>query len=272
MKLLVVMKTYSRDNRDPSRERYCKAPKSEVMLRCLYSVVRSLAPLQGNIKLALINNKDDTAHLDAIRAITSLMPHPTEIVFIDPPVPPIAPSASDRQTTPGAALAAFQYGLAHGEGGLVYFVDDDYLHDEGAIGKMLAAQDLFSRNLARPVCIDGFNDPFRYYEPRNIEPTRVVHGPDRHWRLTYFSTATFLIPYSILKTYWYFFEALGKHPSDGKAEDDTVNHLWKEVGVPLFMPIPSVSLHLQFDTEKDPFIDWESWWKKADYRAAIQIP
>lgn len=270
MKLLVVMKTYSRDNRDPSRERYCKAPKSEVMLRCLYSVVRSLASLQGDIKLALINNKDDTAHLDTIRAITSLMPHPTEIVFIDPPVPPVAPTANDRQTTPGAALAAFQYGLAHGEGGLVYFVDDDYLHDEGAIGKMLAAQDLFSRNLGHPACIDGFNDPFRYYEPRNIELTRVVHGPDRHWRLTYFSTATFLIPHSILKTYWYFFEALGKHPSDGKAEDDTVNHLWKEAGVPLFMPIPSVSLHLQFDTEKDPFIDWESWWKKADYRAAIQ--
>ena len=29
---------------------------------------------------------------------------------------------------------------------------------------------------------------------------------------------------------------------------------------PSISPIPSLALHFQYDTEKDPYIDWKSWW------------
>jgi len=28
-----------------------------------------------------------------------------------------------------------------------------------------------------------------------------------------------------------------------------------------FNPIPSLALHMQFDAQWDPFIEWKQWWK-----------
>jgi hypothetical protein len=39
-----------------------------------------------------------------------------------------------------------------------------------------------------------------------------------------------------------------------------VNKIWRE-DVTLFTPIPSVALHVQYEAQKDPYLDWKELWE-----------
>jgi hypothetical protein len=51
---------------------------------------------------------------------------------------------------------------------------------------------------------------------------------------------------------------------DRNMEDKTINQLFQKRGLHLFTPIPSLALHMQFDSEKDPYINWEKMWNEND--------
>lgn len=46
---------------------------------------------------------------------------------------------------------------------------------------------------------------------------------------------------------------------NGVHEGTTINKIWRE-SIPLFTPIPSIALHMQYMAQKDPYIDWQSLW------------
>ena len=46
-------------------------------------------------------------------------------------------------------------------------------------------------------------------------------------------------------------------------EGTTINHIWRNDAV-LFTPIPSVALHMQYDKQKDPYLNWEELWKSIE--------
>jgi hypothetical protein len=43
-------------------------------------------------------------------------------------------------------------------------------------------------------------------------------------------------------------------------EGTMVNKIWRE-DVTLFTPIPSVALHVQYEAQKDPYLDWKELWE-----------
>jgi predicted SAM-dependent methyltransferase len=63
---------------------------------------------------------------------------------------------------------------------------------------------------------------------------------------------------------WDLFEAMGKHVVDANMEDETINQLFRTRGYYLFTPIPSLALHMQYDTEEDNQINWREWWDRYD--------
>ena len=66
----------------------------------------------------------------------------------------------------------------------------------------------------------------------------------------------------VIKDNWDLFEAMGKHAVTAKMEDETINQLFRTRGYYLFVPIPSLALHMQYDTELDDQIDWRVWWDR----------
>jgi 2-polyprenyl-3-methyl-5-hydroxy-6-metoxy-1,4-benzoquinol methylase len=63
---------------------------------------------------------------------------------------------------------------------------------------------------------------------------------------------------------------MGDHPVEEKMEDNTINRLFQERGYYLFVPMPSLALHMQYETERDPYINWREWWDKYDRPEKLQ--
>jgi hypothetical protein len=72
----------------------------------------------------------------------------------------------------------------------------------------------------------------------------------------------------IFQRYWNLFEILAlKYNGDylnprteHYEEANTIWNIWKDNKVLRFNPIPSLALHMQFEPQKDPFINWKNWW------------
>ncbi len=160
-------------------------------------------------------------------------------------------------------LACYEYGKEHGRD-LVYFAQDDYLFCETAITEMIQFDEAASAKLRAPISIYPFNDPFRYTDINNHEFLRMVQGEFRHWRTNNHTASCFMTHHSIIEKNWDLFYKMGTSEVSASMERDSINCLWQERGYFLFTPIPSLALHLQYDTEKDPFIDWRAWWDRFE--------
>jgi hypothetical protein len=254
----IIIRTHFSVNRDLSKPRYCGAEKSEVTRRCLVSLVRAVNEIKSHISVRITLYDDHSRDEDLLRAEEVLKklhdPHFFEIIRA-------------KESGPTATMVpAFTYLRENNRGGVIYSLEDDYLHEpEKNVVQELVDSLLFFKQMlgGRKVAIYPFNDPYRYYVPSNIISVRVVQAPGRHFRENYFTSGTFFTTADVLKDHFLSISALGRVPVSRTMEDDTINKVWKNEGVHLFTPIPSIALHLQFDVDKDPYIDWKDWWDAA---------
>ncbi len=254
MDLLLVLQTHSLGDSQKSlnKTRFCQTSKSQLMERCVTSLGRSLiyaqkALPQLNLEFVIFDDHSDETSVASLQRILAQCPFKT--AFFPLATRGIMPSI----------LACYQHGYRHGRK-WVYFAQDDYLYDEQAILQMLVVSEEFSKNLGSPVSIYPFNDPYRY-EPQNaVEKVHLVRGCGRHWRTNYHTASCFMAHIDVIRQHWDLFWEFGNHPVTSTMEDATINHLFISRGFFLFTPIPSLALHMQYDTEFDPYIDWQMWW------------
>ena len=125
----------------------------------------------------------------------------------------------------------------------------------------------------KEVCIFPYDTPQEYkFNP--MEKYLVTRGKYRHWKSSTWTTQTFMTSPTVFKNYWKYFEKLAKEfkviskEYKGKIddnnivwEDTTIGNIWR-TKVPVFHPIPSLALHIQFEKEKDPYINHFDWWNQ----------
>lgn len=205
-----------------------------------------------SFELQVFDDHSDAESIQQIRETLRQAPFPTRF------------TALESHGIMPSILACYEHGHDHGKD-LVYFAQDDYLFCESAIEEMIAFDHHASTLLGSPISIYPFNDPFRYLSINNHELVRIVQGERRHWRTTYHTASCFMTHIDIIKKNWNLFYNMGTSTAvHGNMERDTINQLWQKRGYHLFAPIPSIALHLQYDTEKDPYIDWRAWWNRFD--------
>ena len=150
----------------------------------------------------------------------------------------------------------------------MYSIEDDYLHCPSAIQEMLDSYLIFTNRLRRDdVVIFPFDEPSEYDPPNRTD--YIVHGSARHWRTGIFTTNVMLTRPQLFKDHWELFEVLAlKYNGDylnprteHYEESNTIWKIWDSNRAIRFNPIPSLALHMQFDQQRDPFIDWQQWWK-----------
>lgn len=254
--LLVVLQSHSKSNNQKQITRYMCQDKSEISYRCIKSLVKSLnylhdlKPNEVKIRFQVLDDHSDETFLKRLDTILNECKFSYDLKHLD--TYGIMPSI----------LTCYEFGRDNGKD-LVYFAQDDYLYYETCIFEMLDAYFRFTEKAKRPVCIYPFDDPYRYGIPPDRQPLVTVHlGIKRHWRTSFGTASCFMVDYPTLIKNFDLFDAMGKHAIDSVMEDETINKLFHERECLLFTPIPSLALHAQADTEKDPYIDWKELWEK----------
>ena len=143
---------------------------------------------------------------------------------------------------------------------LGFFIEDDYLHHPDML---LESLEFYAHNVGvRP----GMNDmvvhpcdyPDRYH--RELYKSWILPGKARHWRSILHTTCTFLISKCTLEEYWDNYMAFTRYGKDpGVTEDNTFNKVYTKVNC--FSPMPTLSIHLQYGSSISLFTDWKAWWE-----------
>lgn len=235
-----------------SRRRIVDAPKIEVVLRCLNSLIRAIARaraegLTTDIRLCALDDHSDESCVARIRALLATAPCETRFVPLE-------------VTGGGPAVgAALDFARADGRE-LIYFAEDDYLHDPASVLEIVRTFERLAAVYKRDVVLFPCDYPDRY---RHVDPTHVVLGSHRHWRTVRSSTFTLATTRAIIERYWDRFSALRRYGIEaGVSEATTIAHVYREV--PCLSPLASLAVHLQHFDTLSPYVDWRRWWEEAD--------
>lgn len=148
---------------------------------------------------------------------------------------------------------------------LVYQVQDDYLYEKTAIFEMI---DVFLQ-IKNDTNTDCFIYPYNCatiwltsYKNRPT-PRTIFYGKNRVWIQQYDTSCCFMTSANQLRKHkdiTDLFLSLPPKGIDGHLEAISLNYIFTQKGELLISPIQSVALHIQLERDKDPYIDWKSWW------------
>lgn len=255
MRLDIVLRTCDRGNVHVDwRERYHGISKQDLVIGCTKSIVRSIQSCDAEVNLIVLDDHSSNETVDKIKEAIA----PINGTFI-------------HLEEMGYNYSAHQQWILcrDSTADLVYSVEDDYLHCPTAIQEMIDSYSLFVDRLKKDtIVLYPFDEPSEYNPPSRTD--FIVHGSARHWRTGIFSTNVLMAKPQLFKDHWELFEVLAlKYNGDylnprteHYEESNTIWKIWSQGNYIRFNPIPSLALHMQFDQQKDPFIDWQQWWKE----------
>jgi hypothetical protein len=254
MKIEIILRTHDQSNVHTDRQRYCNKNKKELILGCFKSLINSANLVKNHlISIKVIDDHSSLEFLQELNEIRKTSFYPSTVINLN------------EKGYNHSALRQFQE-CRDSQSDLIYSVEDDYLHCSSALTEMIDCFELFEKNSGQDICIYPFDMPDDYVPP-HMNPCYVVHGTCRHWKTGIWTTNTFMVRPKILKEHWSVFEKLAKEYSPDYSdpnkqyvhEGNTICNVWKNHTL-RFSPIQSLALHMQFDTQKDPYIPWETWW------------
>ena len=140
---------------------------------------------------------------------------------------------------------------------LIYFFEDDYLHQQETIREMIFTYERIASQTNRELILCPTDYPYLYTKS---DPTNIFLGSTRHWRIVGESLCTFLTSSSMLQKYWNKFVSMCQfehYPFEKPLHD-----IYKSEYC--LSPIPSLALHctnINSIYGLSPLIDWMRVWK-----------
>ena len=141
---------------------------------------------------------------------------------------------------------------------LVYFVEDDYLHQKDAIQEMISVYERLSSQIKKELILCPADYPYLYTK---IDPTNIFIGGNRHWRKIEETLCTFLTSKVILQKYWNKFVSMCQF--EHYPFEKPLHEIYKEEYC--LSPIPSLALHCTNVNSifgLSPNIDWKKIWEE----------
>ena len=259
MTLQVILRTCDRASLQSNRI----VDKAECVRRCASALVEEL---QGHdYQLVII---DDGSSQATVAWLQGLL-RPQDTLIQHPPVD--QPGLSPKQRSRATVKVAYDLIRDLPPGDLVYLVEDDYLHVEGAITTLLEAHRFFSGAIpeqAIAIFPQDFNQlawhPSHPFNSTYVRPCLVLAGPDRYYRTSWFSHETFLAPVSLLHRYREDFERLLEIGTvDGAWEGSSLSLVWQRPDVTLLVPLGTLAWHLGAAYDISYYAPgWEARWER----------
>lgn len=232
-------------------------PKSNMIIRCLISLVNS-------IHYSMVCNKDITYRLvvhddhsdkDFIDAMTRSLEEcrcPVEIYSMPKGVTGHNP----------AMESGFNY-IRENFGDLYFLIEDDYLHSPSTLYEMMRFYQHARKMVpdSKRVSILPVDSPWAYRAGTPyMNPSMIVLGENRHWR-THVSTATScMMEKATMEKYWREFEKMMHYDEIFEGEHIHEYNTYDKIhrNELLFVPMPSLSCHLGHpnDNPPVPYLNW----------------
>jgi hypothetical protein len=262
MKLHIVLRTHDGKNIHGKQKRYIPVSKKELVIGCVSSLINAANKVSNHsIKFTILDDHSSQELIDSLKYIFSLSNHSWQLIHLK------------EKGFNYSALKQFEY-CKNSNADLIYSVEDDYLHFPSAIEEMIDAYiSLKKKYNLNEVCIFPYDTP-QEYDFNLKEKFLITREKYRHWKSSFWTTQTFMTSPKVLKNHWEPFEKLAKEfkvvPKSLKHtlnwddivwEDTTIGNVWRNY-VKVFHPIPSLALHVQFEKERDPYINHLEWWYK----------
>ena len=145
---------------------------------------------------------------------------------------------------------------------LIYFVEDDYLHEREAINEMILTYERISSQIKKELILCPSDYPYLY---NKIENTNIFIGFKKHWRRVEETLCTFLTSKQILEKHWDKFISMCQF-EHYPFEQPLHNIYMKEY---CLSPIPSLAIHCTNVNSIfgiSPNFDWRKVWEEnKDY-------
>ena len=239
-----------------NKERIFEADKDEYALRSLYSILKSINYSKKNfneinIKLSIIDDNSSEKFIQNMKKLLLKFDIDNEIISLQN-----NEITQDIKDSNFASIKKCFMLAKENSKDLIYFVEDDYIHDEICILEMIGAYERIATQLNKEILLCPTDYPYLY---ANCDPTYIFLGNKKHWRKTEQSLGTFLISKKNLNIYW---ENLLQFASgkDNPAELALHKIYEKE---PCFSPIPSLAIHcanINSIYGISPNINWQEIW------------
>ncbi len=140
---------------------------------------------------------------------------------------------------------------------LIYFVEDDYLHQHETFREMIFTYERISSQINRELILCPIDYPYLY---TRTDPTNIFLGSTRHWRLVGETLCTFLTSSNMLKKYWDKFVSMCQfehYPFEKPLHD-----IYKSEYC--LSPLPSLAFHCTNVNSiygLSPMTDWKKLWQ-----------
>ena len=260
---------------DQNKERVFNNPKIEYTLRTINSLIKSCNHAIENFKNIKINLivTDDNSSKDNLNQIRSLL---AKIKFKNNLVSLKSNEFEDlikKKDVNGKEISKAMTSNMRNilksifltktdVGDLVYFVEDDYIHEDDALCEMIYSYQKISSQINDELVLCPSDYPYLYV---NTEHTQNLIGYKRHWRQVNQSLCTYLVSKQTLKRYWSYYEDMFLNNYD--PYEKPLHNLYKKIYC--FSPMPSISLHLTNINSiygLSPLKNWKELWDKNNYQ------
>jgi len=141
---------------------------------------------------------------------------------------------------------------------LVYFVEDDYLHQLDAFNEMIFTYERLASQLNRELILCPADYPYLYTK---IDSTNIFLGANKHWRKVEETLCTFLTSVNIIEKYWNQFTSMCQF--EHYPFEQPLHDIYKSEYC--LSPIPSLALHCTNVNSifgLSPNMDWEKIWEQ----------
>ena len=141
---------------------------------------------------------------------------------------------------------------------LIYFVEDDYLHQKEAITEMIFTYERISSQIDRELILCPTDYPYLYTK---IDPTNIFLGANKHWRKIDETLCTFLTSKILLEKYWTKFISMCQF--EHYPFEQPLHDIYKSEYC--LSPIPSLAFHCTNVNSIfgiSPNMDWKQIWEE----------
>ena len=142
---------------------------------------------------------------------------------------------------------------------LIYFVEDDYLHQQDSISEMILAYERISSQINQELILCPADYPYLYTK---IDPTNIFLGAKKHWRKIDETLCTFLTSKILLTKYWKKFISMCQF--EHYPFEQPLHDIYKTEYC--LSPIPSLAFHCTNVNSiygLSPNMDWKKIWDES---------
>jgi hypothetical protein len=250
-----------------NKERIFEKEKYEYTLRSLNSILKSIQIAKDNfkyidIKITAIDVGSEEIYVEKIKNMIKNYNINFEYIkleinelknFVD------QNTSEDQKSMMSNVYKSLEVGKT-GNYDLLYFVEDDYIHEKDCLNEMLFTYEKFASLIKDELILCPSDFPYLY---NKFEPTQIILGNKRHWRVVEETLVTFLTSKKLLLKHWDTFISMSQinhNPFEKPLHEIYLKQY-------CLSPLPSLAMHctnINSIYGLSPFMEWKRLWDENE--------